>query len=33
MGATLMARKIFRFGPSINCILTIIKNIKDIANE
>ena len=31
MGATGMARKLLRFGPSINCVLTIIKYLKEIA--
>jgi hypothetical protein len=32
MGAAAMARKILRFGPSINCIKTIILNLKAIAD-
>jgi hypothetical protein len=31
MTAAAMARKILRFGPSINCIKTIIINLKAIA--
>ena len=31
MGAAGMARKLLRFGPSINLVLTLIKNLKDIA--
>jgi len=31
MGAAAMARKILRFGPSINCVKTIILNLKAIA--
>jgi hypothetical protein len=30
MGAAAMARKILRFGPSINCIKTIIVNLQAI---
>lgn len=32
MGAAAMARKILRFGPSINCIKTIILNLQAIAS-
>jgi hypothetical protein len=32
MGAAAMARKILRFGPSINCIKTIILNLNAIAS-
>lgn len=32
MTAAAMARKILRFGPSINCIKTIIMNLKLIAD-
>lgn len=31
MTAAAMARKVLRFGPSINCIKTIIINLKAIA--
>ena len=32
MGAAAMARKILRFGPSINCIKTIIMNLQAMAS-
>ena len=32
MNAAAMARKILRFGPSINCIKTIIVNLQAIAS-
>lgn len=32
MGVSGMTRKVLRFGPSINMVLTIIRNLQDIAN-